>query len=577
MKTRKILNLFVYTFIALLLVGSFYSCEEDEPVTPMSEPTDTVSDDTTDNGDNSDTTDTGGSTVTAVFTPSESQTITEGETITFKIEEDTAITNIKWTFIGGDPETSYNKEVTVTYNDFTNSPFDVKLVVESDSDADTLVKEDFVTVEEAGGGGDDQTYTDILEFDGTTKLVLHRNDENKIDYIENYKGEEEIVYVKPLDDNVIYVDNYTFTEISKIQKLNEDEDVYIFTGDFASTSKSTSNLVVDFSSGTGQFMLMSDSEIGFDSKIYEYIDVSDDYYHEKLDYTVNGNTWQGNPFDIGDSFTFEGETITKENLNDVLKSAPNGFSQSSSSYKLEQFYVNNDIIYGVFEFDYNGKKAASFALYDLSTDSKNVEFGGEMVHWSNTHSESDISYKSYFWNDNSDHGDNHTHFIDYSQNYSVTNVFKGLTSADGDYQDGFPYYYAPYFMYHVKDGGYDESGFVKLLDDNDNGNDIKIQKIIPFGQYIYVITDYNTQTITRFAVSDLKTYMSNDETYKFLDLANLTNLWNGETISTMYKVSGQWVVEGSSGTLMYINSDGSTTEPSEVGDVDEDDNYVISF
>jgi plastocyanin len=546
----KLLKQFIpVLFITLLFAGGFYSCEDDSASEPDKEDTD-------DTGDNNDD---DNNSISAFFeTPTEAQTIKVGESLTFAITDSlyNDAVAVKWTFEGGEPSTSGDKSVSVTYNN--KGKYDVTLVVEGTENKDTLTKKEFITVEKTGSGYT-RTYTDSLRLDASTDKFKLFKSGNAVDSIYHYRSDGDTVFVKPKESQYMYLNGYDFTSISKISEFDGD---YIFTGDFGGSSD---KLFVDKSDQSAS--LLSENSIGFDeSKMYKDIDggVS---YTDSLEYSVevtdrnsdgNATQWTVKTPD-GSQVTIGVEAIYLTNGDNI-----------DYFFEFVRLFKRNSKIYGIFEYnvdDVDNTGLASFKLLD-SDNSKNVEFGGFMKHWDDYNGDGYPNIHYYKENLNDVHYSK-CHFIDYNNSdYSITNVKKGVTGSD-QYDNN-----APYFMFHVSVSDYEKSGYIKLLDDA-SGNETQIKKVIPYGEYVYVINLRNsTHDIIRFdktylknkVDSDLSSYNASDNTYTYLDLTSLpsgvSNIWDSETISGMYDKSG-WMIKGSSGGLVKILNDGTTNEPTD--------------
>ena len=563
---KKIQLIFYYFFIAIIFTGILYACEEKDDVNPNS-----------DQEENSDDNNTNG--VSAQFSPADTQHVVVGGEITFEVEDDSEITNVEWSFEGGSPNESTEKSVTVTYESTNNSPFDVTLIVKGDNGSDTLTREDLIYVS--------RDFTDNLDLSNTEKLKLFRSGD-VVDSIYNFQAGGDTVFVKPLESDNMQVNNkHFFTTISQIQKIGSK---FIFSGDFSTSnpeSSTTSKLVVDPQSGS--VSLMSDSEMGFDESITEEVDGNMIEYHEKLDeYTVegvdDGDNWTGHGYDIGEKFTFNGIEITKDELDDALNDR--GWNECDF-YIYRQMYVNDNIIYGIFDCG-SGREgsqgsAISIAFYNIETNSKYVKFGGAMQPFHADNGRYDLVYTFHMKNDGykaEEKYDMHTHYIDY-KDYSITNVFQGTIKNNLQWNQH-KENYSPYFMYHVKverdyyindeyQGKYncDRTGFIILMDDTNEGNNTKIEKVVPFGEYVYVFTkSYHTVSskVIKFPVSYFKenvtgeNHWSIEEGYKYIELSNLpsevSTIMEKETATT-YKQNGMWVIEATDGSMKYIGSDGS--------------------
>ena len=85
----------------------------------------------------------GSATLTADFTANQTEICITNE-VTFADNSVGEVTTYAWTFEGGDPATSNEENPIVSYND--NGIYDVTLTVSNDTEENTLVMEDFITV-----------------------------------------------------------------------------------------------------------------------------------------------------------------------------------------------------------------------------------------------------------------------------------------------------------------------------------------------------------------------------------------------------------------------------------------------
>ena len=81
--------------------------------------------------------------VKAAFT-SDTQEVFEGEQVSFQNESTGDPTEFRWTFDGGIPGTSNDKNPVVTYND--EGSYDVKLVASNTSKSDSIIKSNYINV-----------------------------------------------------------------------------------------------------------------------------------------------------------------------------------------------------------------------------------------------------------------------------------------------------------------------------------------------------------------------------------------------------------------------------------------------
>lgn len=105
---------------------------------------------------------------------SDSDTTSIGKLIQFYDLSNGNPTEWEWTFEGGDPAASSDKDPLIKYNNY--GQFDVRLIIRKDSDADTLYKENMIFVRPLIGPNPASDYVEIFfgqNYEGEVKIIVY--------------------------------------------------------------------------------------------------------------------------------------------------------------------------------------------------------------------------------------------------------------------------------------------------------------------------------------------------------------------------------------------------------------------